>query len=72
MPHVLVAIFDILVSLSAVVFFGIVFRLAMPRRSGGKRWFIGTRWESYIVVLLVCGLVLSVGSLALSVVDLVF
>jgi len=31
---------------------------------------IGTRWEAYIVVLLVCGMVMSLGFVALSVVDL--
>jgi hypothetical protein len=69
MPHVLVASFDILVSIGALVLFGFLFRLAMPRRSGGKRWFIGTFWEPYIAVLLVCGLVLSFGFLALRIAD---
>jgi len=49
----------------------LLFRLAMPPRSGGKRWFIGTFWEPYVAVALVCGMVMSIGYLVLAITDLV-
>jgi len=49
----------------------LLFRASLPPRGGGTRWFIGTRWEPYITVFLVCGIVVSFGFLALSIVDLV-
>jgi hypothetical protein len=49
----------------------LLFRLAMPPRSGGKRWFIGRFWEPYIVVFLVAAIVMSVGLVVLSMTELI-
>jgi hypothetical protein len=68
MPHALVGFIDILVSIGALVLTALLFRASLPPRGG---WFIGMRWEPYITVFLVCGLVVSLGYLALSIVDLV-
>ena len=70
MPHALVGFIDILVSIGALVLTAVLFRASLPPRGGGTRWFIGTRWEPYIAVFLVCGIVVSFGFLALSIVDL--
>ena len=58
------------IAMAVFVLSGFLFWAAMPRRSGGTRWFIGTRWEPYVVVLLVCGIVVSFGVLALTIADL--
>ena len=71
MPHALVAFMDILVSFGGLVLTALLFRASLPPRGGGTRWFIGTRWEPYVAVFLVCGIVVSFGFLALSIVDLV-
>jgi hypothetical protein len=47
-----------------------LFRLAMPSRTGKKRWFIGTGWEPYVAISFVFAIALSVGLLALSIGDL--
>jgi hypothetical protein len=59
------------VAIAGIVLSGWLFWAAMPSRSGRAHWFIGTVWEPYIAVLLVCGLVVSLGFLALSIVGLV-
>lgn len=70
MPHALVAFIDLLVAFGGLVLFVLLFRAALPSRSGRTRWFIGTSWEPYIAVFLVCVIVVSFGFLALSIVDL--
>ena len=47
-----------------------LFRIAMPSRSGRKRWFIGTVWEPYVTVTLVVSVLLSVVFLAVAIVNL--
>ena len=44
MPHALVGLIDILVSIGALVLTALLFRASLPPRGGGTRWFIGTRW----------------------------
>jgi hypothetical protein len=71
MPHALVASIDMLLAFGGLVLTALLFRASLPPRAGGTRWFIGTRWEPYVAVFLVCGMVVSFGFLALSIVDLV-
>ena len=61
MLSIVVAIVGLVVSVG-------LFRSAT--RSGRKRWFIGTVWEPCVSVTLVVGVLLSVGFLALAIVDL--
>ena len=63
--------FALVVAIATRVGRVVLFRFAMPPRSGAKRWVIGTAWEPYVAVLLVCGLVMSVGYLVLTITDLV-
>lgn len=61
----------LVIAIAGLVLSVFLFWTAMPSRSGGTRWFIGTYWEPYLVVALVCGFVVSFGYLGLSIVDLV-
>ena len=62
---------NVVVALATLVASSVLFRAAMPGHSDAERWFIGTAWEPYVTVALVCGLVMSTGYLVLSIADLV-
>ena len=48
----------------------LLFRAALPKQGGKRRWFIGTIWEPYVVVVLVTAAVVSLGFVAWSTVQL--
>ena len=56
------------VAIGVLVVSGLLFRVALPRKDGKKRWFIGTVWEAYIAVILGASIVLSLGFVAWSIV----
>jgi hypothetical protein len=46
----------------------LLFRAALPKQ-GKRRWFIGTIWEPYVVVVLVTAAVVSLGFIAWSMIQ---
>jgi len=61
--------FGLLASIGVLVVCGLLFRAALPRQ-GKTRWFIGTIWEPYIVVVLIFAAVVSLGLAVFGIMDL--
>ena len=59
----------LLAAIGVLVVSGLLFRAALPRQ-GKTRWFVGTAWEPYVVVILVPANVLSVGFMVFAIADL--